>query len=128
MKTLDDVLKRCDEIQSSLVYNYLNSTELDRAIGILAHEIKDLKSAAVTNRLLIEHEEAVRTTRAKRIPAKKNIAPVFKRGDIVVRVKDQKKEKTKGKVLRHNGDRTMVDFDQVVQWVESRSLTHSVAV
>lgn len=123
LKTVEDVIKTLDEIGPSLS-RPLYDHEVKAMVYALAHEVKDLKSAAVTNRLLIEHEEAVRTTRAKRIPAKKNIAPVFKRGDIVVRVKDQKVNKTRGTVVKQNGDRTRVTFADVTQWVESRSLVY----
>lgn len=96
-------------------------------IGLLANEIRVIKSSLISQKLLIEHEEVVRTTKAVRKPAAKNIPLVFKNGDFVARVKTKDNQGTSinGKVVKVAGGRVKVLFADHAVWVEARSLVHS---
>jgi hypothetical protein len=73
-------LKTIDEV---IIWSE-NEEDLEiQAICIIAKEIKELKKREATNSLLIQHEEQVRTTKAKPIAGGKNVKTKFKVGDIV---------------------------------------------
>lgn len=135
LKTVEDVIERLD---SNLLSNKYTGSEEDKCIfKILANEIKGtltlckeikeilkrLEKKEIENRLLIEHEETVRTTKAKPISGGKNTKLKLKRGDIVCRIKDIT---THGLVEKVNGDRALVIFNDKASWVDIRSLQYYI--
>jgi hypothetical protein len=56
---------------------------IDNALTEIKEEVLKLKRSETENRLLIEHEEAVRTTKAKSVSGGRNIRNRYKSNDIV---------------------------------------------
>jgi|SRR5712675_2012769 len=121
LETVEDILDFAGVIED----NESRST-LTSCIRILASEVRDLKKVVTTQKLLIEHEENIRTAKSLKQPKPKVI---FKDGDRVIRIKDFSRnsadKRLTGTVKKSNGRRTYVRFepDNSV-WVETRSLMH----
>jgi hypothetical protein len=83
LKTVEDVLNRIRLWKEAVDIPSSDVVLLRDCVEIISNEIKELKKREATNRILIEHEEQVRTTKAKPITGGKNVKTKFKVGDIV---------------------------------------------
>src|SRR6267142_1056703 len=109
LKTVEDILdfNTDDVFQLPVAIDRIHQSIL--MIKVLANEIRDLKKQLTTQKLLIEHEENVRTASKIKQPKPKL---VFNNGDRVIRIKDFSRnsadKRLVGTVKKSNGRRTFV--------------------
>jgi hypothetical protein len=120
LKTVEDTIKTLE------IYRQTSTGKnvLIELIEVLALELRTVKVELAKHKLLIEHEEKIRTSRGffkEKRRVERNIPRKFKRGDVVCRVKNVNKS---GQIISVNHDRAKVLFDEKVCWVSLRSLTH----
>jgi hypothetical protein len=126
-------LKTIDEV---IIWSE-NEEDLEiQAICIIAKEIKELKKREATNSLLIQHEEQVRTTKAKPIAGGKNVKTKFKVGDIVDYNPVDTKIFVKSKVVDIVKDKVVIEILERVpgvgqvgknRWVTNQRLRYHLA-
>jgi hypothetical protein len=117
MKTVEDVIKTLEIYRTTPT----GKNVIIELIEVLALEIKVLKVELIKHKLLIEHEEKIRTSFKEKRKIERNIPRKFKSGDVVCRVKDLNKS---GQIITVKNDRAKVLFDETPCWVALRSLTY----
>lgn len=102
--------------------------QIEDALSLLAKEVLEQRKQIAELRLLIQHEEQIRTTKATKQVRAKRVTEKFKHGDRVKRVNSDDRGMI-GTVTAISGKRIAIQFNknQTSDWFDSKEFTHSVA-
>ena len=120
-------MERLEEIEQYFNKTDFATTGIDfvhKAIVLITKELIEQRKQITELKLLIEHEEKVRTTKASKQTGGKRVSEKFKHGDRVIKIGENRP----GTIIAISGKRIAVRYGRRAGiWYDSKDFTHSVA-